>query len=168
MRLHIVTGYQNIAEFKRSRYFRVNLGLVATVEKNGSRINNDKDKFSFHYFDLYKATIYGQGNVGDMKFYSDHYIKDNTVAVYYGDNFEEFIFQLDPTYIREKGVDSYLGHILKNVEEQYEERKKNAELKKLEEKPSGIAEKVFKNPGQVNYEDLKAYLELKRQERFKT
>jgi hypothetical protein len=168
MGLHIVIGYHNLSEFKKSRYFRVNLGLVATVEKNGSRINNDKDKFSFHYFDLYKATIYGQGNVGDIKFYSDHYIKDNTIAVYYGDNFEEFIFQLDRNHIKEKGVDSYLGHILMSVEEQYEERKKKSELKKLEEKPIGVAEKVLKNPGQVNYEDLKAYLEIKRKERFKS
>ena len=34
---------------KRSPFFRVSLGLVPTVEKNGSRSFNDKDKFSFFY-----------------------------------------------------------------------------------------------------------------------
>jgi hypothetical protein len=168
MALNIVSAYQNLQTFKKSRYFRLNLGLVSTVEKNGDRTYNEKDKFSFFYFSQYNATIYGQGNVGDIKFYTDHFIKDNTIAVYYGDNFDEFIFTLDPNYIKEKGVDSYLGYILKSVEEQYEERKKKDELKKIEQKRQvGNAEKIFKNPGQVNYEDLKAYLEKQRQERFK-
>lgn len=167
MALNIVSGYHNLQIFKRSRYFRVNLGLVTTVEKNGDRTYNDKDKFSYFYFNQYNATIYGQGNVGDMKFYTDHFIKDNTIAVYFGDTFEEFIFTLDPNYIREKGVDSYLGHLLKSSEEQYEERVKKAELRKIEQqKEVGNAEKIMKNPGQVNYEDLKAYLEKKRKERF--
>lgn len=167
MSLNVVMGYQNLNHFRRSRYFRQNLGLVATVEKNGTRVGNEKDKFQFHYFNLYSANIFGQGNVGDIKFYVDHYIKDNTVAIYYGDNFEEFIFNLDYNYIKEKGTDSYLGFLLKSVEEKYEERLKSNELKKLEEKPSGNADKITKNPGQVNYEDLKAWIEQKRQERFK-
>lgn len=167
MGLNIVIGYHNLNNFKKSRYFRQNLGIVPTIEKNGSRVGNDKDKFSFHYLSIYNSTIFGQGNVGDIKFYIDHYIKDNSLAVYYGDNFEEFIFTLDPKYIQEKGVDSYLGFLLKSVEEKYEERKKADELKKLEPKPVGVAEKVTKNPGQVTYEDLKAYIEQQRQERFK-
>lgn len=168
MALNIVSSYQNLQILKRSRYFRTNLGLVSTVEKNGDRTYNEKDKFSFFYFNQYRATIYGQGNVGDIKFYTDHFIRDNTIAVYYGDNFDEFVFTLDPSYIKEKGVDSYLGHILKSVEEQYEERKKKDELKKIEQqKQIGNADKIIKNPGQVNYEDLKSYLEKQRQERFK-
>lgn len=167
MGLHIVGSYQTINKFKLSRYFKVNLGLVATVEKNGSRVYNDKDKFSHFYNLQYKTTIYGQGNVGDIRFYSDHFIRDNTFAVYYGDNFEEFLFNYDDTLTKEKGVDFYLGHILKSVEEEYEERVKKEELKKLEPQPEGNSDMITQNPGNVTYADLKAYLEKKQKERYK-
>jgi hypothetical protein len=167
MGLNIVGSYQTIAKFKKSRYFRQNLGLVATVEKNGTRVYNDKDRFSFFYNNQYKTTIYGQGNVGDIRFYGDHFIKDNTFAVYYGDTFEEFLFKYDYNLDKEKGVDFYLGHILKKVEEEYEERVRKEELKKSDPKPEGNAEKIFKNPGNVTYDDLKAYLERKQRERYK-
>jgi len=44
MALHVVSSYQTITEFKRSSYFRINLGLVATVEKNGKRTFKPNDK----------------------------------------------------------------------------------------------------------------------------
>ena len=115
MGLHIVGSYQTINKFKTSRYFKQNLGLVATVEKNGSRVYNDKDKFSFFYNNQYRTTIYAQGNVGDIRFYGDHFIKDKTFAVYYGHTYEEFLFEFDDEINKEKGTDFYLGHILKNV-----------------------------------------------------
>jgi hypothetical protein len=167
MAVSLVTGYHLLNEFKRSKYFRINLGVVTTVEKNGRRILNDKDAFSYFYNSQYKSTIYGQGNVGDIKFYTDHFIRDNTIAVYYNSNFEEFLFQFDINIVREKGIDFFLGHILKNVELEYEERVKNEELRKIEEKPKGNPDAILNNPGNVNYEDLKAYLELKNKGRFK-
>lgn len=164
--LHVVSSFQIVGEFKKSRYFRQNLGLVATIDRNGRRILNDKDRFSHHYNSMYKTTIYGQGNVGDIKFYTDHYIKDETFAVYYGDNFEEFIFKFDFNLVKEKGIDFYLGHIIKQVEEKYEEKVKNDELKKIEPKPIGDPDMVFKNPGAVTYADLKAYLEKRQKQRY--
>ena len=64
-------------------------------------------------------------------------------------------------------MDFYLGHILKETEIKYEEKLKNDELKKIEEKPAGNADLVFNNPGSVSYADIQAYLEKKRQERYK-
>jgi hypothetical protein len=95
MALNVVSSVQTAQYFKTSKFFRQNLGLVATVDKNGRRVLNEKDKFSFFYNNQYRTTIYAQGNVGDIKFYGDHYIKDETFAVYYGENFEEFIFKFD-------------------------------------------------------------------------
>lgn len=166
MAVNIVTNYQLITHIKTSRYFRVSLGLVATVEKNGSRKFNEKDMFSNIYSNSYNTTIYGQGNVGNIRFYTDHYIKEPVLAVYYGEAFEEFIFDFDFAMFREKGMDFYLGHILKEVEIKYEERKKNDELKKIEEKPAGNPELISQNPGSVSYADVQAYLEKKRQERY--
>ena len=88
--VNIVTNFQLITQIKTSRYFRVSLGLIPTIEKNGSRKYNDNDRFSFFYNNSYNTTIYGQGNVGNIKFYTDHYITDNVLAVYYDENFEEY------------------------------------------------------------------------------
>jgi hypothetical protein len=167
MVLNIVSGFQSINQFKQSRYFRQNLGVVSTVDKNGRRILNEKDKFSFHYNSQYRTTIYGQGNVGNIKFYLDHYIKDTQFAVYYGDNFEEFLFNLDIEIIKEKGIDFYIGYIIKEVEEKYEEKVKNDELKKSEPKKEGNPDILLQNPGSVTYADLRAYLEKKQKERYK-
>lgn len=165
--LNIVASYQTILKFKKSRYFKNNLGLVATVEKNGRRTYNEKDKFSNFYNTQYRTTIYGQGNIGNIKFYTDHYIKDSKIGVYYTDKFEEFIFEFDDEVVSEKGLDFYLGSILKKVEESYEERVKKNEIKKIEQKEDGNSEMIFKNPGSVTYADLKAYLKDKQKQRYK-
>lgn len=165
--LHIVAGLHTVNKFKKSRYFRNNLGLVATVEKNGRRTYNEKDKFSNFYNNRYRTIIYGQGNIGDIKFYTDHYIKDSTFAVYYGDNFEEFLFEFDDNVVSDNSIDFYIGSILKQVEEKYEDKVKKDELKKIESQNEGNPEMVFKNPGAVTYADLKAYLKNKQNQRYK-
>jgi hypothetical protein len=140
--------------------------MVATIEKNGSRKYNTKDTFSSFYNSSYNTVIYAQGNVGNIRFYTDHYIMEPVMAVYVGENFEEFIFEFDEAMAKEKGMDFYLGHILKESDLRYEEKRKNDELKKAEEKKKGNAEAVIQNPGAVSYEDIQAYLEKKRQERY--
>ena len=69
--------------------------------------------------------------------------------------------------IKEKGIDFYLGHILKKVEEEHEERIKANIEKKAEPKPTGNSEMVTFNPGSVRYEDLKAFLEQQNAQRYK-
>lgn len=167
MSVNIVSSYGVSRLFKTSRYFRQSLGLVATVEKNGQRVFNDKDRFAKYYNQSYRTTINAQGNVGDIKFYVDHMIHDDNFAVYVGESFEEFINTFDHDLVEQKGVDFYLGHLLKLAEEAYDEKKKNDELKKIE-KEEGVAEKVLKNPGSVTYEDIKAHMEQKQKERYKT
>jgi hypothetical protein len=166
MSVNIVSSYRIAQAFKRSRYFSQSLGLVATVEKNGQRVFNDKDKFSKYYNSNYRTTIYAQGNVGDIRFYVDHMIHDDNFAVYVGDSFEEFINTFDYDIVDDKGVDFYLGHLLKMAEEAYDEKVKNDELNKIK-REEGNADKIMKNPGNVTYEDLKAYLDKKQSERYK-
>ena len=165
MALNIVTNYKIIGEMKKSMHFMMSLGFVATIENNGSRTLNDKDKFSFFYNSQYNTTIYAQGSVGDIRFYTDHYISNDVLAVYTGDTFEEFIFDFDPAVVREKGIDFYLGHILKETDLKHQERVEQNELRKMEEKPKGDASKIINNPGSVTYEDLKAYLDEQRKSR---
>jgi len=160
----IVTNQKINNCFKKSRYYRQNLGLVATVEKNGDRVYNERDKFAHFYNNQYKTTIYGQGNVGDLMFYTDLYIHQDLIAVYL--NTEEFIFDYDEKLMREKGPDFYLGHIIKELETKNEERMKQAEEKKIETQMPANAESVLKNPGAVSYADLQAYLKKKQSERY--
>ena len=160
----IVTNQKINNYFKKSRYYRQNLGLVATVEKNGDRVYNEKDKFAHFYNNQYKTTIYGQGNVGDLMFYTDLYIQQDLIAVYL--NTEEFIFEYDDKMMKEKGPDFYLGYILKELETKHEERVKDAEEKKIETQKPADVDSVFKNPGAVSYADLQAYLKKKQSERY--
>lgn len=158
---NIVTNYKIITEIKRSKYFKTNLGMSVTMDKNGERLISDKDLFAASYGYQYKTSIYAQGTIGNIKFYIDHYIKEDKIAAYL--NLEEFVFDFDPKYIMEKGIDSYLGYILKSVDQQYEERT-NKIKKEAEEKEKKMAnpELVITNPGAVTYDDIKAYLQKKR------
>lgn len=160
----IVTNSKIISEIKKSRYFKTNLGIVNTIEKNGDRVYNDRDKFSFFYNNTYKTTIQGQGHVGNIMFYIDYYIKTDVLAVYY--NTEEFIFEYDEKLMKNKGADFYIGHIFKTLELEHEERLKKAEEQKFEYKKESDPTILNKNPGSVRYEDLQAYLAKKRQERY--
>jgi hypothetical protein len=168
MAYNIVTNSFVVYEVKKCRYFKTNLGLASTVDKGGNRTFNDKDKFSFYYNTQYRTTIYAQGNVGDIKFYTDVFIKDPVMAVYVGPEHEEFLIDVDFKLIKEKGIDFYLGHILKEVEIKHEERIKENSEKKAEPKPVGNSEMITFNPGAVRYEDLKAYLEKQNSERYKS
>jgi hypothetical protein len=165
---NIVTNYKIIQTIKSgSKYFRLNLGLSSTINSNsGDRTYNQKDDFAYFYNTMYKATILGQGSIGNIKIYTDHYIKEDKIAFYF--NKEEFIFDFDSNIVKEKGIDFYLGHLIKTIEIEYEDRLKKKE-DEVESKKNikANADKVFKNPGAVSYEDLKAYLEKQRQERLK-
>jgi hypothetical protein len=94
-------------------------------------------------------------------------IHDINFAVYVGDTYEEFVNSFDYELVEQKGVDFYLGHLLKLADEAYDLKVKNDELKKID-KETGNAEKLIANPGNVTYEDLKAYLEKKQAERYKS
>lgn len=163
---NIVTSFNIISEVKvGSKYFRINLGLASTVEsqKGGDRILNDKDQFAYSYNNQYKTTIYAQGNIGNIRFYTDHYIKEDVLAVYY--NLEEFVIPYDRNLVKEKGIDAMIGLVLKTVKEQYQERQDKIEEErkaKLEVKIEAKPDIVHLNPGAVTYEDLKAYMEKKR------
>jgi hypothetical protein len=65
----------------------------------------------------------------------------------------------------EKGAEFYLGHLIKKVELELEQKK---EVKTLEKntKKQGNADLVTKNPGAVSYEDIRAFVEKQRLERL--
>ena len=162
----IVTNLQIIQNIKTSKYFKMSLGYASTMPAtNGVRKTYDKDSFANFYNTQYKTSIYGQGIIGDMHFYIDYYITEPKIAIYTELN-EEFIFDFEPQFLKENGIDAYLGHLLKMLDSKIEERKNEKEKRKVEEKSKANAEKLFMNPGAVSYEDLKSYLELKNKQRY--
>lgn len=157
MEYNIVSNKKIIDLFKTSKYFKFSLGFASTTKSvSGDLVLNEKDDFAYFYNVRYKTTIVGQGLIGDISFYIDYYIHDDLIAFYYDK--EEFIFNLDMDIIKERGIDFYLGHLIKNCAEQMSERAK--EQKKEEERKS-YSEKIFKNPGAVTYEDLQKYMQEK-------
>jgi len=165
---NIVTNYKIVQILKKSRYFRVNLGLSSTMEsKSGDRLYSQKDDFAYFYNTMYKTTIYGQGNIGDIFIYTDHYIKEDKLAFYFYK--EEFVFDFDDKIVSEKGIDFYLGHLIKTIETEHIDRVKKKEEETQSKKVEvGDANKIFDNPGAISYADLKAYLEKKSAERLKS
>ena len=169
MQYNIVTNFKiNQILKSKSQYYKVSLGLSSTMESNsGDRNLNKSDDFAFYYNNLYRTTIYGQGSIGNIRFYTDHYIKEDKIAFYYDK--EEFIFDFDEKMTFEKGVDFYLGHLIKKIETEHEDRiKKKEEEKEIKKQEVGNPDQIFQNPGAVKYSDLKAYMEKMRTERLKT
>lgn len=166
---NVVTNFRiNEIIKSRSKYYKVSLGLAITTEANsGDRTYNKSDEFAFFYNSFYKASILKQGSIGNIKFYTDHYIKEDKIAFYLKE--EEFVFDFDQNKVNEKGIDFYLGHLIKTIETEYEERiKKDLEIKERKSNTTADPNKVFTNPGNVSYDDLKAYLEKERLERLKS
>jgi hypothetical protein len=156
----IVTNHYVMSYIKQSEFFVTNLGVSATMDKNGDRLLNENDKFAGSYTLQYKTTIYAQGTVGDIFFYVDYSILDNNIAAYH--RLEEFIFDFDEVWVREKGVSSYLGFLLKSIDTDYAKRKGLNQIDNKEVYKQGQAEKIMMNPGAVTYDDIKAYIQQKR------
>ena len=169
MKYNIVTNRKISDIFKyKSRYYRVNLGVISTIEsRSGDRTFNTLDDFAFFYNNMYRTTIYGQGNIGNIFIYIDMYIKEDKIAFYFDK--EEFIFDFDEKMVNEKGADFYLGHLIKTIETEHQERLvKKQETIEEQKKEVGDPSRIFDNPGSVKYADLKAYMEKIRLERLKS
>jgi hypothetical protein len=157
MEYNIVSNKKIINLFKTSKYFKFSLGYTSTTKSvSGDLVLNEKDDFAYFYNMRYKTTIVGQGLVGNISFYIDYYIQDDLIAFYYDK--EEFIFNLDFGIIQERGIDFYLGHLIKSCTEQISERVRE---EKREEEKKSHSEKIFKNPGAVTYEDLQKHIQEK-------
>ena len=163
MPYYIVSNNKIITEFTRSSVFKTDLGFSATLPStSGIRTRNTNDEFAASYNSFYKTSISKKGKIGDIHFYTDLGINDLVLAIY--KNYEEFIYEYTPNYIKDFGIDTYIGYLLKKVDQEYTIRTKK-EITFDEEKlvkPKGNAEVLAKNPGAVTYADLAKYLEEKR------
>jgi hypothetical protein len=161
--VNIVISRDSLNYFKSSKYFKINLGLAITIEKGGKRKLNEDDNFSLRYNLAYSTNIFAQGNIGNIKIYTNIKFTGNTIVIYYGPTYEEFPYTLDLKLIKEKGMDHYLGVLLKEVEEKHNQLLEDNKIRKeAKAKIKGDANMITNNPGNVTYDDIKAYLNKKR------
>lgn len=161
---NIVTNTRVINEIKKCSYFKTNLGLVSTIiPRSGNREFNTSDAFAYYYITTFGRIIYAQGNIGNIKFYTDYYINNPVIYYFIGENvFEQFTFNVDFKYIKENGINKYLNDILKESESEYEKRKENEILKKCDKKHNGDANKIMNTPGMVTWDDVLAYKKMEK------
>lgn len=129
---------------------------MASDSADEKPIRNTADEFAYVYNQYYKTTVYAQGNIGNIRFYTDHKIQENKIAIY--KNREEFVYDFDIEQSKKDGIDSYLGSLIKRMEEEYDALL----VKDEDDSPKvkfGNANKIFTNPGAVRYEDLKDYIQ---------
>lgn len=166
---NIVTNSKILQEIKKSKYFKQNLGFASTMEskKSDFRLLSNSDSFAYSYNITYKTTIYASGQIGNISFYTDHHITEDVVAIYI--DTEEFVLKFDFILSKEKGIDPYIGFLLKTSDTEFETRinLKKEEIEKKKEKV-GNFQHVIDNPGGASYEDLKAYMEWKNTQRLKS
>jgi hypothetical protein len=162
---NIVTNEKINNIFKNTcKHYKVFLGYAnSMIAKNGEKVANDKDKFAVSYNSFYKTTINSKGRIGDIQVYVDNFIKEDKMAWYWED--EEFVFDLDTKMIREKGIDFYLGHLIKSISDQMDKRKETKKQKE-EQKKQGDPMVVINNPGMATYDDMMAYLKMKQSQRL--
>jgi len=162
MNYNIVTNYRINQLFKqKSKYYKINLGQAITLEsRSGDRELNSNDQFAFSYNTYYKTVILRQGAIGDITFYTDHFILDDMIKLYI--DVEEFIHNVNFRKLEDMGVDAYLGEVLKNSKEEYEIRMDDTSDNETESSSVDVSERVITNPGAVTYEDLKAFMEKQR------
>ena len=163
-RYYIVTSTKVVNEFKKSKHFKQMLGQATTmIDKSGKRETNQGDEFAYFFYQKYKTPIYSAGKVGDIHFYSDYYITDDTIYMYW--NKEEFKFKYDWNKVKENSIEHYLGFLIKTVESKDEEM--DTFNKEWEDKnKNGDPSKLKMNPGAVTYADIQKYMEQKNKERF--
>lgn len=162
MEYNLVTNFKIVQELKKYKNFKVSLGFSNTVDQNDRKVYNEKDKFAYFYNQRYRTTIFGQGLIGDISVYTDHYIKEDQLAIYF--DREEFVFNFDWAMYKEKGIEWYLGYLLKDIEFKLEASKKKPE--EIKEEKKGNPYKLVPghpqyNPGSVTFDDVKAYKEAK-------
>jgi len=172
MNINIVTGPAVLEKIKKSKYYKSNLGFSATItdKKSGDRIFSTKDPFLHYYNTKYNTTANRVGNVGNVNFYIDYYIRDESIATYCEE--VEYIIKFNNDKYKSVGIDSYLGFIIRTM---LENEKVVRDAKDMvvdqattqkELKPTGNSEILFKSPGNVKYEDVVKYMQEKNKPRI--
>lgn len=163
---NIITTPLIVQNFKKSVHWKRDLGRALSVQKSEGRSFqiNPEEKFMDFYKKQYNVVLISEGHIGKIRFFSDHYLREPVIA-FYDSDFREFIFDYNEKEFKSQTIESYLGSMIKEIELGKEKEVQQPQYEPIglhEDPESGDADKLFKNPGSVTYDDLKKYLQQKR------
>jgi len=157
-KFNIVTNLQINYKFKTSSHFIVNLGLAITKQDKGGRKLNDPDEFAYYYNLTYDSIAHSQGNIGNINFYLDLKIKDNTIIFFYEK--EKYTYKYDEIMILENGIDFYLGHLIKLTEIAHNDKiELKIEPKSITKKEEQMIINLL-NKGKLSFEEIADVVEV--------
>jgi hypothetical protein len=144
-------------EFKKSKYYTVNLGKTMSVKKNNRRVFrlDEGDSFNKSYLEKYNAVAYSEGNIGKINFHVDHYLSVNEIRIFFKDEIYEF--EHNALELKSKGVDSYIGNFIKEIETKLHQEELETREVEIVDILEGNSENIFNNPGNVSYTDIQKY-----------
>jgi hypothetical protein len=157
-----ITGTKKFVDkLKQSKYYKQSLGQSLTVEKNGGR-KMRQDVFTSWYYKNSKALIFKQGEIGNIHFYIDYYLKEDVVGFFLQNDLDkhQYAINWEEEEIEENGIDNWLSNKLKEIDEQILESDLNKENK---DNIIGDENKLQMNPGSVNWKDIEAFYKKKKQ-----
>jgi hypothetical protein len=169
----IVSSKTIVSFFNSSKYFKKSLGKIYLGNvKNEMKLDLSKqeDFVKFYYEKSNGSKIFKEGNIGQIEFYTDFNIKNELIFFY---EQWDFTFQFNKQILNDKGIEGYLGSIIKEIETNYIENLKKTQkekevVKELSpiEKIEMAKQKLKTNPGMITYDDVKEILKSKK--RFNT
>lgn len=119
--MYIVTGNQILTHFKKIEGFEMNLGLnlkgSVNLNKNSTKQGEEpkikiRDEFVKKYQNINNKIINKYGNIGSLKFYEEHSLK-NEMHIYKDE--QVFEIEIDDISLRSNPTE-YLVNILKALE----------------------------------------------------
>lgn len=141
-----------------SKYFKKSLGQSLTKQTTGGDRELREGNFTTWYYQQHKAMIFKQGEIGQLHFYIDYYLKKDILGFFLNSDIEnhQYAIQWEEDDIKEVGIDAWLGRKIKEIDEEIEGVKGEKE-NKINTKAEGNADKLKVSPGAVTWEDIKKY-----------
>ena len=164
--LKFISNKSIISQFKASKLFKTDLGRsFLNTGKGGLKadLSRQEEFVQFYHGKTNGVKLHKEGSIGQIEFYTDYTIRDQ-VIVYY-DQYD-FTFVHNQKTMRDKGIEKYLGSIIKEVETKFLPNIKHVENEEKgisqEEKMARAQNKIKTNPGMVTYDDIKELLKNKK------
>jgi len=165
MNIWNITGSQfNLEQFKRSKYFLVELGMSNTVKGAGDSRKLREGQFTSWYYNQNKSLIFKIGKIASIHFYIDHYLVNKELIGFFmhgNEDKHQYAITWEQEYVDKHGIDAYLSKLLKEVDDTVDStdfpEKSNEKVTK-----DGEGDNVVISPGSATWEDIAQYIKNKK------
>lgn len=109
--------------FRKIKIFKLNLGNNFIDIKKGEL--DIKDRFMIRYFEMTGNQILTYGNIGNLSFYQDFMLANNSFYIFNGDSIFNFIYTDDDMIMK---PEDYLTSIIKEIDDRENINKINKDV----------------------------------------